>query len=443
MQIILNSCFHYIIPRSDGSEESGEAMRKTFSKAMKNDTYLLSILPPPWNDISIDKQVILAACEEEAELQKHPKKFETPQSSPRLGSVQAMGSPGAGESIDGDHDSKRAVLLCFNENVRSAEEVFRCHNEFIRDTAHACHLQMSSNEWRLFFGKEASSAQHLWGNVGIPVPHLEGRGPQHTDALGMLTNEEAGVFRTTWCSKRYDHDHELCGFGHVEVNGGWLRRNPLKQKYTDDMCQFISIVPTSNDLSNTKQVIVNECPHGIKCTFAHSEEEIKYHPRRYKQKVCASTGRSSGCLFGDVCPAFHPIESYRFPKKSDNRSARYARQGQAQTAPNAEKGHASSSTQQVPDGSPIIYTSPAPFSSYEEHLMLPGLQSLYRRQSTFVRANARRRSNPLTMPYNCFNDGCNQPLESPPHYTPPNSTFASIIQPPTKNFPATIAELSR
>ena len=442
MQIILNSCFHYIIPRSDGSEESGESIRKIFSKVMKNDSYLLTILPSPWNDIKIDKDAILAACEEEAELQKHHKKFETPQSSPRFGSVQAMGSPGAGESVDGDHDSKRAVLLCFNENVRSAEEVFRCHNEFIRDTAHACHLQLSSNEWRLFFGKEASSAPHLWGNVGIPVPHLEGHGPQHTDALGMLTSEEAGVFRTSWCSKRYDHDHELCGFGHVEVNGGWLRRNPLTQSYSDEICQFISTVPiTSNELSSTKYVTINECPHGLKCSYAHSNEEIKYHPRRYKQRACNSMVRASGCLLGDVCPSFHPIETYRFPKKADSRSARYARQGQTQMISNVDKGNVANTSYtgalQIPVGSPVIYTSPAPFSSYEQHLLLPGLQSLYRRQGAFVRANLRKQST-VTMHYNCFDDGCIRSLTSPPQYT-----SATIIRPHTNTHPATIAELSR
>ena len=439
MQIILNSCFHYIIPRSDGSEESGESMRTIFSKVMKNDAFLLSVLPPPWNDITIDKQAILAACEDEAELQKHHKKYETPQSSPRLGSVQAMGSPGAGESIDGDHDSKRAVLLCFNENVRSAKEVFRCHNEFIRDTAHSCHLQLSSTEWRLFFGKEASSTQHIWGNVGIPVPHLEGHGPHQTDALGMLTAEEEAVFRTSWCSKRYDHDHEMCGFGHVEVNGGWLRRNPLIQSYDDAMCQFISTVTTSDDSVVTKYVVVNECPHGAKCTFAHSQEELRYHPRRYKQRTCASMGRASGCSLGDVCPAFHPIETYRFPKKSDSRSARHARHGQPPHNLNTEKGsaigHSNSSSHHAPDGSPIIYAGPAPFSSYEQHLLLPGLQSLYRRQGAFVRAKLCRQ-NTNTMHYNCFDEGCVQPPTPPqPQNTPPRNTFLSVIRPPTRTKP--------
>jgi hypothetical protein len=397
MQIILNSCFHYIIPRSDGSEESGETMKIVFAKEMKNDAFLLSVLPPPWSDIIIDRDDILAACEEETEMQKHPKKFETPQSSPRLSSVQSMGSPGGVESLEGDSDGKRAVLLCFNENVRSAEEVFRCHNEFIRDTAHACHLQLSSNEWRVFFGREASNTRYLWGNVGIPVPYLEDHGPQRTDALGILVKEEIGAFRTTWCSKRYDHEHDLCGFGHAEVNGGWLRRNPLLQEYEDEMCQYISCVPISTG-TGVHHVVVNKCLHGTDCKFAHSREEMIYHPRRYKQKTCPSVGRQGGCGLGDVCPSFHPIETYRFPKKADSRSARFSRPAHAM-----DKGVAA-----VPPGSPILYVSPAPISSYERHLVLPGLQCLFRRNCAVTNANLMNSSGDksvgVTLYYNCLGD---------------------------------------
>lgn len=448
MQIILNSCFHYIIPRSDGSEESGESIRKVFSEVMKNDAHLLAALPHPWNDIKIDKDVILAACEEELELQKHPKKFETPQSSPRIGSVQAMGSPGGGDSIDGDHDAKRAVLLCFNENVRSAEEVFRCHNEFIRDTAHACHLQLSSNEWRQFFGKEASNALLLWGNVGIPVPFVDGQGHQGIDALGIFTAEEASVFRTTWCSKRYDHDHELCGFGHVEVNGGWLRRNPMIHQHSDDLCQFITHATTNT--SGSINVIINECPHGIHCTKAHSQEEIRYHPRRYKQKTCSAVGRTSGCFLGEVCPSFHPIEVYRFPKKSDNRSARYSRQSHPQHIHHGEKPSNTtqlSNAHHLIEGSPIIYASPAPVSSYEHHLLLPGLKSLFRRQSAFIRASLQQQQQQQqrtgnnsddftsTMPflYNCLADDLGITFKthsSKSQATSTTATYSSTVQPP-------------
>jgi hypothetical protein len=399
MQIILNSCFHYIIPRPDGTEENGEAFRGVFADEMKDDTFLLSVLPSPWNDIMVDRNKILAACEEEFD-HKSPKKwtFETPQSSPRLGSVADKGSPSR-ESIDGDSDAKRAVLLCFNENVRRAEDVFRCHNEFIRDTAHACHLQLSSNEWRLFFGREAASAPYLWGNVGIPVPYLEGQGPQQTDALGVLTHEEVGVLRSSWCSKRYDHDHELCGFAHCEINGGWLRRNPYIHNYKDEMCPFVTTAPVNVRSVSRNVIVINECPHGVNCSFAHSLEEIMYHPRRYKQRSCSYMGRAGGCPLGDVCPGFHPADAYRFPKKSDSRSPRHSRQAQ-QHSGSGGKG-ASASAASSPSGSPILYGSPAPVSSYERHLLLPGLQSLFRRNCRVMLADLRAGS---TCSYSYFGD---------------------------------------
>jgi hypothetical protein len=167
----------------------------------------------------------------------------TPQTSPKLGSTPSeKTSPKAKDDIDGD--SKRAVLLCFNENVRCAEDVFRCHNEFMRDTAHAAGLQLSSNEWRSFFGKDAAGAPHLWGNIGIPVPRSESS--NQVDALGMMTHSELAKFRTSWCSKCYDHYHDLCGFAHVEVNGGWLRRNMRHHDYKMEMCQQIVQFPSRN-----------------------------------------------------------------------------------------------------------------------------------------------------------------------------------------------------
>jgi len=401
MQIILNSCFHYIIPRPDGSEESGDVFREVFAKEMQDDSRLLSVLPAPWNDITVNRAEILLACQEEDDQHRGVKKssYETPQSSPQLGSVQ---SPSR-ESNDGDESvSKRAVLLCFNENVRRAEDVFRCHNEFIRDTAHACHLQLSSNEWRLFFGREAASTPFLWGNVGIPVPFMEGLGPAQTDALGVLTRDEVGALRTSWCCKRYDHDHELCGFAHSKVNGGWLRRDPSLYRYKDIMCQHVtsSPAPGARGAGPSKNIIVlNECPYGVNCDCAHSSEEIVYHPNRYKQRPCSSLGRPGGCHLGDVCPSFHPAESYRFPKKSDGRSPRHSRQAQQNT-----NGKESSSPPSViPEGSPIVYASPAPISSFERHLLTPGLQSLFRRRCSVTRASIRGGAT-CEYHYSCFGD---------------------------------------
>jgi hypothetical protein len=401
MQIILNSCFHYIIPRPDGTEENGQAFREAFARRMKDDAFLLSVLPTPWNDLTIDRNDILRATEEEAaaaEMRNSKKSaFDTPNSSPRLTSLVDDGSPG-NDTDDGDSSiTKRAVLLCFNENVRSAEDVFRCHNEFIRDTAHASNLQLSSSEWRIFFGNEAAKTPYIWGNVGIPAPFLEGQGHAHTDALGVFTKGEVAALRTSWCSKRYDHDHELCGFAHPEVNGGWLRRNPTLYPYKDEMCKYVQSISLGSRESSKKVVMLNECPKGSSCEFAHSVEEIVYHPWRYKQKICPSTGRPGGCSLGELCPKFHAADSYRFPKKSDVRSPRHARQI------HQVGGKGGSSSASPFSGSPVLYASPAPISSFERNLQMPGLQSLFRRQS-FVTQKLIREGGGTSCMYSLFGD---------------------------------------
>jgi len=411
MQIILNSCFHYIIPRPDGTEENGDFFRGRFAaenrttleqKKIKDDSFLLEVLPSPWNDIVIDKDAILAASSVEM-ANKKTTPTATPQSSPHLGSLPVdKGSPPPplGHN-DGEHggteSSKRAVLLCFNENVRCAEDVFRCHNEFIRDTAHGSNLQLSSHEWQLLFGKEAASAPHLWGNIGIPVPSgAEGQANANhgNDALGMLTAAEAAKFRTTWCAKRYDHDHDLCGFAHVEVNNGWLRRNPLLYNYKDEMCPYVTA--SSEKRGYQKGLVINECPHGVNCEYAHSVEEIVYHPRRYKKKACSCLSRSGGCSLGDVCPDFHPVESYRFSNRTDSRSgSRHSR------TPHPSSG--GKGTAAPPAGAPMLYASPAPRSSFEDNLLLPGLKDLYRRHCAVTRVHIKNSGN-FSCWYSYFGD---------------------------------------
>ena len=395
MQIILNSCFHYIIPRSDGTEEKGDYFREGFAKSVKDDTYLLRYLSRLWNDVTVDRETVLEASLhdiEETPSSKPSKASSTPKSSPKLSSVDADKSPKKYVPEHDHFENKRAVLLCFNENVRSAEDVFRCHNEFIRDTANAVHLQLTAQEWRQFFGREAGNSPHLLGRVGIPMSMQDA--PGGPDLLGRMIPEEAGKFRTSWCTKRYDHDHELCGFAHVEINNGWLRRNPTRYPYQDEICQFVSI-------SGNEQLghfYLNECPKGLMCDKAHSTEEMIYHPNRYKCNVCSSLYSQSGaCTLGDVCPHLHPQDSTRPPKKPSE-MAFGARNGKKAEQPANVKA-----TSATPIASPVVYASPAPLSSFERQLMMPGLQNLYRRHSSVIRAHVRT-SGKCTCCYNAFGD---------------------------------------
>jgi hypothetical protein len=414
MQIILNSCFHYIIPRSDGTEENGDHFRAVFAETVQDDSAMLQYLPEPWNDLQVDRETVLEAALHESDEKptssngKSPSA--TPKSSPKIVSVNAEKSPDR-DSHDGDKDdSKRAVLLCFNENVRCAEDVFRCHNEFIRDTGNAAHLQLTAQEWRQFFGREASRAPYLWGSVGIPTLTGESAAgpPRRPDLLGQMSKEEVAQFRSSWCTKRYEHDHDLCGFAHVEVNGGWLRRNPLIYAYKDEMCNFIS---TAGDkLIGPSQFFLNECPKGVHCDHAHSMEEIVYHPNRYKTKVCTSLySQSRGCRSGDVCPNLHPPDVTKPMRKAEMMRSQGGRRSKHEQS---NAGVKPSLT--PPTGSPVVYASPAPFSSFDQLLGMPGLQSIYRRQSAVIRAFVRSGGKAKCL-YSPFGDdwGLSTPVATP------------------------------
>eukprot|EP00531_Pseudo-nitzschia_arenysensis_P000389 CAMPEP_0116146152 /NCGR_PEP_ID=MMETSP0329-20121206/17009_1 /TAXON_ID=697910 /ORGANISM="Pseudo-nitzschia arenysensis, Strain B593" /LENGTH=1016 /DNA_ID=CAMNT_0003641875 /DNA_START=710 /DNA_END=3760 /DNA_ORIENTATION=- len=398
MQIILNSCFHYIIPRSDGTEENGDYFRDSFAATVEDDSLLLKELAEPWNDLVVDRDTVIHAILQDVEERNSNQSSSSNQSpsisprhSPKLSSMNAEKNPER-YFIDGEKEeaSKRAVLLCFNENVRSAEDVFRCHNDFIRDTANASHLQLSAQEWSQFFGLEALRDPQFLGNVGVSM--LTGSTPGGAqappDLLGRMSQAELAKFRTTWCTKRYEHDHDLCGFAHIEVNGGWLRRNPMKHTYKNEMCKHVTketcklVNPAGEEV--VSHFLLNECPNGLACDHAHSMEEIDYHPLNYKSRVCTHPyTRPGGCRLGDVCPNAHPPDSNRPFKKltadgrsPDKRGKKNFDQG---------KSNAKSWATTVPSGSPIVYASPAPISKFEQQLGMPGLQNLFRRQSEVIR----------------------------------------------------------
>jgi hypothetical protein len=382
MQIILNSCFHYIIPRPDGTEECGDVFRERFGLVASDDSNLLANLPAPWNNLHLDREVILAACaKDDDSVDRKRGSCLSPGSSPPLGSIpHEAGSPG--KESDMEHDSKRAVLLCFNENVRSAEDVFRCHNEFIRDTANAAKLHLTTQEWLTFFGKEAATAPYLWGNIGIPVSNSSGVASRNQDVIGRMSQNDLCKFSTTWCAKRYDHDREQCGFAHVDVNGGWLRRDPSIYSYKDEFCPFITT--TVDKRIGPQFFVVNSCPNGVQCQFAHSQEEIDYYPSRYKSKVCPTMLQRGTCPVSNVCPFSHPsMDVMQLKKPAEGRHSQSQRHGrQAHAGPGSGKG-----AMAPPTGAPMLYVTPAPTSSFEQSLGLPGLQSLFRRHCSVINAH--------------------------------------------------------
>jgi len=383
MQVILNSCFHYIIPRPDGSEECGEAFRVAFSREAPDEEGLLRTLRPPWNNL--DFRSIVADEESQSSLFQDSDEDHHHHDSPsgrQQGGKDSSAASQAGDSLD---SGKRSVLLCFNENVRAASDVFRCHNEFIRDVAHTGNLSLSPEDWQSFFS--GTSAYRKLGagtnaDFQLGCSHLAGI-HDRMDQRGLST------FRTSWCAKRYDHDHSFCAFAHVDVNRGWLRRDPFAYNYKPVMC------PHVKPLQGAKDCYVNTCPHGVRCDHAHSREEIAYHPDSYKGQHCRNAPGS--CPLGDICPNVHAetsSSSHPSLSSSYNRQSKrhyhdqspYHRSSHTGSKRRASSNSGSHNTGfgKLPDGSPMLYMDPAPLSEFERTLALPGLQAMFRDHSSSI-----------------------------------------------------------
>lgn len=419
MQIILNSCFHYIIPKPDGTEENGETFCDVFRDSVENDSHLLKSLSSPWDDLDLS-QADTIVNQKESEVPPSPKSTANVKHD---GKAKNKGSEtGGSASCPDDSQQKRVVLLCFNENVRSAGDVLRCHNDFIRDAAISSNLHLTSDEWRYFFSRKEDdcsltsctiesvtsapmiqSSPIIKGAEGSDIPYLSFDIPpeisdcinfqdcamadskaKNTDLYGHMINIELSKFRTSWCCKRYEHDHRLCKFAHVDENKGWLRRDPTNFSYSDKLCPFITVMKSDNPSLNGCHV--NACKEGLFCTFAHSQEEVDYHPKRYKSKVCdCAKGSGNGmrfCNLLDICPHSHPNNSSHHHRAGRRRNDSFSRKG----GPKYNSAD-SSDKYQVPAGSPVLYLSPAPSSEFEKSLQFPGLRGLFRRNCTAHYAN--------------------------------------------------------
>jgi hypothetical protein len=370
MQIILNSCFHYIIPKSDGSEESGNLFRQTFLQNAVNDEQLLQTLPPPWHNLSLDN----INLEEGSIGAMDGSDDEASHQSPKNQGTHSSSASHAGESVD---SGKRSVLLCFNENIRSAADVFRCHNEFIRDVAHAANLNLSIEDWKLFFSGSKMYKKRVLSTEASAQWYFNFVGGAANDGNEYMDQQGLSMFHTTWCAKRYDHDHSLCAFAHIEVNRGWLRRDPFIYKYKPVLCASIIPLLASGDC------FMNVCPKGVDCDHAHSREEIIYHPESYKKNPCKNAANT--CPLRDICPYTHTNRSHNYV---DGSSHGYGRHGKRHHATSKKAGQSSHSQQtgftRPPDGSPMLYIDPAPVSEFEESLQLPGLKALFRDFSTSI-----------------------------------------------------------
>mmetsp|Transcript_119346 Transcript_119346/g.207174 ORF Transcript_119346/g.207174 Transcript_119346/m.207174 type:complete len:382 (-) Transcript_119346:135-1280(-) len=71
-----------------------------------------------------------------------------------------------------------------------------------------------------------------------------------------------------------------CQFSH---DLEWPRRPPSKHSYSPVLCPHMRPVV----LNNSGEVhMENHCPAGLSCTFAHTKDEVLYHPQIFKTILC-------------------------------------------------------------------------------------------------------------------------------------------------------------
>lgn len=74
--------------------------------------------------------------------------------------------------------------------------------------------------------------------------------------------------------------HSQCQFSH---DPEWPRRPPNKHNYSPVICPNLRPV-VINDTGEVK--LENHCPAGLACAFAHTKDEVLYHPSLFKTTMC-------------------------------------------------------------------------------------------------------------------------------------------------------------
>jgi serine/threonine protein kinase len=114
-----------------------------------------------------------------------------------------------------------------------------------------------------------------------------------------LTYDDLIKFRTRFCERFLQFGecnfHDKCQYSHNLI---WRRRSPLKCSYEPKLCESIVVYYSTKN----KRQTTNNCGMGKNCRFAHSREEVLYHPVIYKTLMC----ESSRCT-RYYCPFAHSL----------------------------------------------------------------------------------------------------------------------------------------
>jgi hypothetical protein len=141
------------------------------------------------------------------------------------------------------------------------------------------------------------------------------------------------IFRTKPC-QRLERDgvcgwRAQCQFSHCPE---WPRRQPRRFNYSPEVCPHISIT-----VENGTEKIVNNCSAGQKCQYAHSKEEVLFHPSMFKTVICEEYAANSGSNARQTrnakknkchryyCPYAHGQEELRKSNLTDEERNRFYR----------------------------------------------------------------------------------------------------------------------
>eukprot|EP00929_Paragymnodinium_shiwhaense_P121749 TRINITY_DN9411_c1_g1_i1.p1 TRINITY_DN9411_c1_g1~~TRINITY_DN9411_c1_g1_i1.p1 ORF type:complete len:291 (-),score=55.20 TRINITY_DN9411_c1_g1_i1:443-1315(-) len=121
------------------------------------------------------------------------------------------------------------------------------------------------------------------------------------------------IFRSKKCQRLcragFCEWRSFCQYSHTP---GWPRRSPREHTYSAEPCPHLS--------SNTR------CPQGARCPYAHSKDEVFYHPTIFKTRLCedfrehraARRGRRAGKCHRHYCPFAHGFQELRESPLADD-----------------------------------------------------------------------------------------------------------------------------
>ncbi|KAK2196744.1 bifunctional RING finger protein Unkempt-like/Zinc finger [Babesia duncani] len=131
--------------------------------------------------------------------------------------------------------------------------------------------------------------------------------------MPILSEEDLERFRTKVCtlasSMKCDFGVERCNYSH---NLYWARRCPFYLR-DSTILRYIPACCPDVELGESTTVLRNTCPRGNNCSFAHSWEEINYHPLVYKTEICKDY-RLGKCKTY-YCHLVHGLAEFRVPRE--------------------------------------------------------------------------------------------------------------------------------